>query len=511
MPRLPLRTRLSVALFLLSALAACAAASGRPNILLVIADDQSWLHTSAHGYAGIRTPGFDRVAKAGVLFRNAIGASPGCSPCRAALLTGRHTWMIEHAGTHASSFPRKYVVYPELLQKSGYHVGMTGKGWGPGNWQIDGWPHNPAGPLFDKKKSSSKELSGVSANDYAANFVDFLAQKPQDQPFCFWLGASEPHRGFEKGSGLKLGKKLEHAVVPPFLPDTPEIRSDILDYLVEIEHYDAHLARILQHLEERGELANTLVIVTADNGMAFPRAKANCYEYGIHMPLAIAWPARAPGGRTVDDVVGFVDLTATILDAAQVTRPATAPPTVGRSLLNILTSREQGLVDASRTRAFSARERHSSARFGNLGYPQRALRTPQFLYIRNFAPDRWPAGDPRSLDKNSQPGPQHGAYHDIDAGPSLAFLTRHHGDPKIARFLELAVGKRPAEELYDIQKDPGCLVNLAAQPAHAATRQQLAKELDDYLRTTGDARATGNGELWETYPRYSPLREFPKS
>lgn len=500
---------LRAALILLAPALAFAADSTRPNILLVIADDQSWPHASAYGYAGIRTPGFDRVAKNGVLFRNAIAASPGCSPCRAALLTGRHPWMIEQAGTHASSFPRQYVTYPELLQKAGYHVGVTGKGWGPGNWQLDGWPHNPAGVGFDKKKVQNARISGVSANDYAANFAEFLEQKPKDQPFCFWFGASEPHRGFEKGSGLKLGKKLEDAIVPPFLPDTPEIRSDILDYLVEIEYYDAHLVRILQHLEARGELANTLIIVTADNGMAFPRAKANCYEYGIHMPLAIAWPARVPAGRVVDDIVGFVDLTATILEAARVTRPSSAPPGVGRSLLPVLTSQRQGLVDATRTRAFSSRERHSSSRPGNLGYPQRALRTEQFLYIRNFAPDRWPAGDPRALDKNRQTGPMHGAYHDIDSSPTLTFLTRNHADANIARFLDLAVGKRPAEELYDIRQDPGCLVNLAAQPTHATTRQQLAKELEDYLRKTGDPRVTGNREVWESYIRYSPLREFP--
>ena len=500
----------SFALFALFTALASAAIPERPNILLVISDDQSWLHTSAYGFRGIRTPGFDRVAKSGVLFRNAIGASPGCSPCRAALLTGRHTWMIEHAGTHASSFPRKYTVYPELLQKAGYHVGLTGKGWGPGNWQIDGWPHNPAGPAVDQRKAQAA-LSGVSANDYAANFADFLAQKPKDRPFCFWFGAGEPHRAFEKGAGLRLGKKLEDAVVPPFLPDTPEIRSDILDYLVEIEHYDSHLARILQRLDEVGELANTLVIVTADNGMAFPRAKANCYEYGVHMPLAIAWPARVPGARVVEDVVGFVDLTATILDAAQVERPASAPPGVGRSLMNILTSRQQGVVDATRTRAFSARERHSSSRPNNLGYPQRAMRTEQFLFIRNFAPDRWPAGDPRTLGANGKLGPAHGAYHDIDSSPSLTFLTQHHADPKISRFLELAVGKRPAEELYDIRQDPGCLVNLAADPKHGPTRQRLAKELEDYLRQTGDPRVLGKGEIWETYIRYSPLREFPKS
>src|SRR5690606_24047948 len=127
--------------------------------------------------------------------------------------------------------------------------------------------------------------------------------------FCFWYGASEPHRAFEKGSWKKAGKSLDDIVVPPFLPDTTEVRADIADYLVEIEHFDLHLQRILETLAEAGELDNTLVIVTSDNGMAFPRAKANCYEDGIHMPLAIRWGDRARAGRTVDDLIGFVDLT----------------------------------------------------------------------------------------------------------------------------------------------------------------------------------------------------------
>ena len=185
-------------------------------------------------------------------------------------------------------------------------------------------------------------------------------------------------------------------MVPPFLPDTPEVRSDILDYCVEIECFDTHLGRMLKALEDAGELDKTIVIVTGDNGMPFPRAKANCYEYGIHVPLAIRWGSRAPGGRSVDDVVGFVDLTATILDVAGVSPPA-ATPIAGRSLLNILLSTKQGIVDPTRTAAWSARERHSSSRYNNWTYPQRALRTPQFLYICNFKPDRWPAGDPRTL------------------------------------------------------------------------------------------------------------------
>lgn len=483
------------------------AASGRPNILLAISDDQSFAHTSAAGCKAVQTPAFDRVAREGILFRNAFAASPGCSPCRAALLTGRHTWQIEQAGTHASSFPTNYVVFPDLLEQAGYFIGYTGKGWGPGNWKISGRTRNPAGPDFTKRKTTPP-LKGISNNDYAANFRDFLAQRPKDKPFYFWYGGTEPHRDYERGAGLKAGKKLEDVTVPTFLPDAPEVRSDILDYGVEIEWFDTHLGRMLKTLEDAGELDNTLVLVTSDNGMPFPRAKANCYEYGIHMPLAIRWGAKAPAGRVVDDPVGFVDLTATILDVCGAA-PPTAYPMAGRSILNLLTSRDQGRLDPSRTAVFSARERHSSSRYDNWTYPQRALRTSQFLYIRNFKPDRWPAGDPQKLNADGTLGPRHGGYHDIDGGPTLKFLVEQRDDPAVGKYLELAVAKRPAEELFDILKDPGCLHNLAADPAFAKTRDQLSRQLMDYLRQTGDPRVIGNGDVWESYPRYSPIRKFP--
>jgi uncharacterized sulfatase len=485
---------------------AAAAEPLRPNVLLAIADDQSFPHTSAAGYKAVNTPAFDRVAREGVLFANGFAGSPGCSPSRAALLTGRHPWMLEHAGTHASEFPTKYPVYPDLLEKAGYHVGFTGKGWGPGDWQVSGRDRNPAGPAY-QKRNLTPPYKGISTSDYAANFQDFLAKRKPGQPFCFWYGATEPHRGYEKGSGLKAGKKLADAAVPPFLPDAPAVRSDLLDYCVEIEWFDRHLGRMLKALEDAGELDNTLVIVTADNGMSFPRAKANCYEYGIHVPLAVRWPgAGGKAGRRVIDPVGFVDLTATILDAAGVKPEGRIE---GKSLRNILASAKDGTVDPARDAVYASRERHSSARYDNLGYPQRCVRTRQYLYVRNFKPDRWPAGDPRVYDTNGKLGPEHSGYADIDAGPTLKYLTEHHADPAVARFLALAVAKRPAEELFDVVADPGCLTNLAGDPKHAAARTELADRLDRYLRETGDPRATGTGDVWETYKRYSPIRKFP--
>ena len=483
--------------------------SDRPNILFAIWDDVSYPHVSAAGSTMVATPGFDRVASEGVWFRNAYAPAPGCSPTRAAFLTGRHIWMIEQAGTHASSFPAKYVSYQDLLEDAGYAIGYTGKPWGPGRWEKSGRTRNPAGPPF-MKRTLEPPYQGIRDWDYAGNFEDFYESKTEGQPFSFWVGGSEAHRVFERGSWKAAGKSLEDAEVPPFLPDTPEVREDLLDYAVEIEWFDAHVGRILDYLESKGELDNTLVIFTSDNGMAFPRAKANLYDYGIHMPLAVRWAGPGRAGRTVEDIVQFVDLTATILDLAGVSHPGGESALAGRSIRGILESQNDGLVDSTRTRAFSGRERHSSSRWNNLTYPQRSMRTPQHLYIRNFKPQRWPAGDPQKYLPDGSLEEMHLSYHDIDASPTLTQLVEGQADEGIRQYLDLAVGKRPEEELFDLEADPGCLNNLAMQDEHGSLVAELRDELDAYLRETGDPRAAGNGQIWDDYIRYSAIRLFPQ-
>ncbi len=499
------------------ALSPVAQADVRPNILLAISDDQSFFHTSKAGYPAVRTPAFDRIADEGIYFTHAITASPGCSPSRAALLTGRYCWQLEHAGTHASEFPQKYIAYPDLLEAAGYTVGFTGKGWGPGNFAISGRTRNPAGPEFSGNTIASP--TGISKKDYAANFSDFLQAREADKPFCFWYGGHEPHRVFEDGRGLAQGKKLEDAVVPSFLPDTPEIRSDLLDYCAEIEWFDQHLGRMIALLEEAGELDNTIIVVTSDNGMAFPRAKANAYEYGIRMPLAIRWGDKVSGGRTVDDLVSLIDLAPTFLEAAGVKHPGeryAAPPMTGNSLMAILKSDKSGILDTSRDAVYSARERHSSSRYKTLGYPQRAMRTRDYLYIRNFHPERWPAGAPQKMGVGGYPkdlreaGPMHAGYHDIDACPTHTFLVKNRDDAAIGPFFHAAVDRHPAEELFRVADDPGCMNNLAADPEFTEVKAALSRQMMDYLKKTGDPRVVANGEIFETYPRYSRHRYFPK-
>ncbi|MEL6106691.1 MAG: sulfatase [Planctomycetota bacterium] len=486
----------------------------RPNILLAISDDQSYPHASAYGAAEIKTPGFDAVAKAGVLFHNAFTPAPGCSPMRAAFLTGREIWQNREAGTHASYFPRDLPVFTEQLAASGYHVGMTGKGWGPG--RHEGWPHNPAGKAYSKLKLKSPP--GISATDYAANFDAFLDEREDGTPFCFWFGGHEPHRVFGKGLGRKNGIDPNKVTVPKFLPDSDEVRGDIADYFFEIQWFDSHLVRMIDRLRELGELENTLIVVTSDNGMSFPRAKANCYEYGIHMPLAIAWPRRLPPGQETDDLVSLIDVTRTILSAGQVV-PKGSEEMFGVDLLPHYGPSDK--TPPKREFVFSGRERHSSSRFNSLGYPCRCVRTKQHLYIRNFRPERWPAGTPRKFDKAdydetgrlvaSKLGAMHGGYHDIDACPTLTWMIKNQSETDVRSLFDAAVALRPAEELYDIRTDPACLENLAEDPASAATRAKLSQQLDDYLRKTGDVRilAPQESDVWETYPRVSKLRWFP--
>lgn len=461
------------------------AAERRPNILLAIADDWSWPFASLAGDRSVKTTNFDRIGHEGVVFRHAYTVAPTCTASRGALLTGQWFARLKEGANLWSTLPSSLDVYPDLLEKNGYFVGFTGKGWGPGDFEPGGRTRNPAGPEYNQRKLSPP-TTGISNIDYAANFGDFLEKQPAGKPFCFWYGGHEPHRAYQAGSGLKAGKRLEDVRVPPPLPDCPEVRSDLLDYAVEIDWFDTHLGRILQMLERKGELDNTLIAVTGDNGLPFPRCKANLYEWGTHVPLAVRW-GNMKGGRTVEDFVSLADLAPTFMEAAGL-KPAAGM--TGRSLMNVLQSAKSGWVDPRRESVFVGRERHTPAQpEGIAGYPTRAVRTRDFLFIRNFHPERFPAGaDPD--------------WRDIDGGPTKTFMIEHRTDERVANLFELGFGKRPGEELYDLKKDPGELHNVASDPAYAAIKAKLSGELDRRLKTWQDPRALGKGDEFDTYKYY---------
>lgn len=505
-----LHISLIIVLYILSVLNNNLLAQRQPNILFVISDDQSFPYASAYGTRGVKTPGFDKVAESGILFTNAFVTSPGCSPSRASMLTGRYPWQIEEAGTHASSFPLKYKTFTQVLEENGYAVGYTGKPWGPGDWQVSGWKQNPVGKEYNQKKLDPP-FSGISKTDYAGNFDLFLEQRKPGQPFFFWMGGQEPHRVFEEGSGIKAGKSDNEVRVPGFMPANSIVKNDLLDYFVEIEWFDSHLQKALQKLDALGELENTIVVVTSDNGMPFPRAKANVYDAGIHVPLAICWGGRIHGKQKIHAPVSTIDLAPTFLEAAGLTFNGQFPMS-GQSFLRLLVAGNAKAWDLEKKEVYAGRERHSSSRFENRGYPQRAIRTAKYLYILNYHPEYWPAGDPQVLLKDGQPGPNHGAYMDIDDGPTLQFYKKTNvTDPAFVPLFQASMAKRPAEELYDLQKDPYCMVNLAGKKEYEAIRKRLSEQLSTRLKADGDPRENGpNPEVWETYPRLKgDIRNFP--
>jgi len=478
------------------------------NILFAIADDQSFPHASSYGMNAFRTPAFDRVAQSGVLFRNAFVTAPQCSPSRASILTGLPIWQLEEAGTHSSYFPKKYPVFTDALEASGYVVGYTGKGWGPGNWKEGGWPRNPVGTEYNQSVFGEVAPGGVSKTDYVENFKTFLQDKSDDAPFLFWFGAHEPHRIYEYGSGRRAGLQPTDLTLPGFLPPTDSVMTDMLDYALEIAWFDDQLGKMLDLLEERGELDNTIVVVTADNGMPFPHAKAALHEYGIHVPLAISGPVVSKPGRIVDDLISLIDLAPTLLELCNLTEE---DGMTGRSLVPLLTSEKDGIIDTTRNFILAGRERHTHARPDNAGYPARALRNRQYLYIRNMKPERWPMGDPPPLhqEKNRTDAdlkPIVHGYEDIDDSPTKDFML-DHADQWPALF-SIAFGKRDTEELYDLAADPYCVEDLSDDKAYTVVLETLRRQLEDELRAQGDPRMGPQGDIFDSYPRFGRMRPF---
>jgi arylsulfatase A-like enzyme len=502
----------------------------RPNILICFADD--WgryanIYSEVEDRPTInqllKTPVIDRIAHEGVLFKNAFVTSPSCTPCRSSLLSGQYFFRtglgaILHGAEWDSSIPS----YPLLLRDAGYHIGKTYKVWGPGKpadapYGGQKYAYEKGGYdfCFFSKRTSAQVRKGVAFEDakqkilgqVRENFDAFLAARQPGQPFCYWFGPVNTHRTFEKGSGKALwgiDPDSLQGKLPKFMPDVAEVRSDYADYMGEIQALDAGIGVLLKKLEEIGELDNTIIVLSGDHGMAgVPGGKCNLYDQGVGVPLIARGPGIKPG-RVVDDFVNLMDLAPTFLEAGGLKPPEVV---TGRSFLNVLRSEKAGQVDPNRTWVVTGRERHvADAREDNLPYPQRALRTPEFLYIRNFAPDRWPMGSPKFTNQQDLPSvdqleTQNAiAFADMDLSPTKAWLVRQFGNADWKWHYDYAFGKRPAEELYDLRQDPDQTLNLAADPAYAKQKEELSTRLLKILADAKDPRVLEDGKTFENPP-----------
>jgi arylsulfatase A-like enzyme len=462
----------------------------RPNVLFVIADDWG-LHAGAYGTRWVKTPAIDRIAREGLLFTNAYTPMAKCAPSRAIVLTGRHLWQNEEAGNHLAMFPPTLKSWPEVLMEKGWHVGITGKGWAPGIANDASGKARPiAGRPFSQRKAEPATRA-MSQTDYAANFTDFLDAAPRDAPWCFWYGAQEPHREYEFQSGVnKGGKKLPDIDrVPDYWPDTETVRHDMLDYALEVEHVDTHLGRMIAELEKRGLLDNTLIIVTSDHGMPFPRVKGYAYHDSNHVPLAVRWArgVRSPG-RVIEDFVDFTDIAPTILDYAGIAWKASGMlPITGKSWRSIVESTKAGRVVAERDHVLIGKERTDVGRPHNWGYPIRGIVTADHLYLHNYEPTRWPAGNPET------------GYLDTDGSPTKSLILDLGRANRADRYWQLNFGMRPGDELYDLRTDRDCVRNLAADPAHADRLAALRRRMETMLRAQRDPRMEGRGHVFDAY------------
>ncbi len=444
-------------------------AKRQPNILFAFADDWSWPHASiahAMGIPGsdpvVKTPVFDRIARQGVLFTNAYCSAPSCSPSRSSILTGRFLWQLETAANLRGVLPSRFGVYPEALEEIGYHVGFMEKGWSPG--PSGERARNPAGPRFK-------------------DFSVFMEKRPNGRPFCFWFGGWDAHRPYDTDRGIQSGMNPNDVTVPACLPDNLVVRKDLCDYYFEVQRFDKRVGNMLDMLKERGELENTLIVMAGDNGLPFPRCKVELYDTGTKVPLAIKWDCAIKGARVVHDFVNLAELGPTFMEAAGL-KPfdtMTAP-----SFMNILRTDKQGQVNPQRDKVFTGREFHDfNCRADNTGYPIRALRTADFLYIRNYEPGRWPAGDPVEFRK------ERGLYGEVDPSPTKAYMINHQDEAHVKKLFQLAFGKRPAEELYDLHTDPGQLNNVAGLSSYAERKRKLVVIFEREFTARYDPAALG--------------------
>lgn len=527
----------TVAILLL--IGSIAGAADRPNIVFAFADDWG-RYASAYGKLEpgglndlVQTPNFDAVAQQGVLFTRAFVNAPSCTPCRSSLLSGQHFWRtgrgaILQGAVWDSSIPS----YPLLLQKAGYHIGYTYKVWSPGTpvnapygekatrYADKGSKFNGFSQFVSRAadKANGQEVSAAIdqakqtlLDEVRGNFQDFLADREPDQPFCYWFGPTNCHRKWTRGSGKRLWNLDPDDLkgkVPRFLPDVPEVREDLADYLGEAMAFDAALGTLLQQLEATGQADNTIVVVSGDHGApGFPNGKCNLYDFGTHVALAVRFPKKVPAGRVVTDFVSLPDLAPTFLDVAGESIPDVM---TAKSLLPILSSDRDGQIDPTRDHVLVGRERHVAAVRDNwLPYPQRAIRTNKFLYIRNFKPERWPMGIGPGLGKPDGPMPSatqltentFAAFGDLDASPTKAWVALNcQNDADRRKYFDISFGKRPAEELYELETDPDQIHNLIDQHLFASVRKELSEQLMSELKQTGDPRVTGDGSTFDKAP-----------
>ncbi len=405
----------------------------KPNVILFIADDMAWDDCGAYGHPQIQTPNLDQLAKDGMKFNRAFLTCSSCSPSRASIITGRYP---HSTGAHQLHLPlpASQVTFVEKLKEAGYYTASAGK------WHLG----TPTKSKFDHVTTKLNE------------WVSTLQQRPKDKPFFMWFAFIDPHRPYQRNI-IERPHTIEEVVVPPYLPDTPEVRNDLALYYDEITRLDLVVGRVRDELKKQNADSNTVIMFVSDNGRPFPRCKTTVYDSGVRTPCLIAWPDKVKAGSVCDSLISTVDLAPTILELAGLPVGETFQ---GKSFKSLLQKPES----KTRSHIFAEHNWHDFEDFG------RAVRSSRFKYIRNFYTDI-PGTPPADA---------------VRSETFVKMLQLKRENKLTADQMGSFVIPRPEVELYDLEADPHELRNLAGQKDFEKVEQELRKVLDEWQEETHD-------------------------
>ena len=431
----------------------------QPNVIVFIADDVSWNDYGCYGNGFARTPNIDRLAEDGIRFDQAFLTASSCSPSRASIITGRYPHNNGKAAELHLPIAANLPWFPELLREAGYYTALSGKN----HMTVD----SQLGIDTDTSRKKAFDLidgGRVSGNSGGhANWRKIANERPKDKPFFFWFAAYDAHRQWDADRQWDTAAygpehSPEQVVVPSFLVDDTETRRDLASYYNEVTRFDHFIGEVVEELKEQNVLDNTLILVLADNGRPFPRAKTRLHDSGMKTALVAHWPAGIQQAGATRSLVSVIDIAPTVLSAAGLKTP---PSCQGVPMQPIFASQTAEV----RKYAFSEHNWHDYEAHG------RSVRDGQFLYIKNNRPyEMWqgPADSVRSPSHNS-----------LREGNTAANLNLAQQDV----FLK----PRPAEELYLVGDDSDQLTNLASDVRYADDLRRLRKLLVTWSKETGDS------------------------
>lgn len=427
---------------------------GRPNILLMTADDLNYNSVGAYG-CGVEniTPHLDQFAAEGMCFHHAHVNIAVCQPSRSVLMTGRYPHRNGALGFQP--IDPDVPTLTELLHEAGYTNSIIGKENHLQPKEKFYWDHYV-------KVMDDENGQGRSPQVYYEYTKQVIEQScSEGRPFFIMVNSHDPHRPFAGSkqelrrfgyaTGVRRQYNAEEIEVPGFLPDIPGVRTELAQYFSSVHRLDETVGEVLRALEESGEASNTLVMFLSDNGMAFPFAKTNCYLNSTKTPWMVRWPGKVkPGSIDHRHFVSGIDFMPTILEAAGIETVANMD---GHSFMPILNREEQ----VGREGVFTVFNRTSAGK----DFPMRCYQDAQYGYIYNHWSDR------QTIFRNeSQSGITFNAM--VEASEKDAGLKER------VRFFQY----RTKEEFYDFRKDPDALNNLIDHPEYA----ELIKSMRGLLR-----------------------------